>query len=258
MAELNSRIKPKKSSVSGEVPQAADLEVAELAVNTADGKLFVKHTDNTIKEISGSGGGGGGAVDSVNGQTGDVSLGIQDMDDAGYTGPGTPVVFADGSTTDTHPSIGAVRLQGFEGYDQPGDQAYFAINLAQPGFEQVAVGDEITVDPDNWIPLTPQVIESIEEVETYPGSGVLASIRYNVPALWDIPRNSMLNADEVTITPSSRKEQDGDVLTWVESIGKYVPAPPTGGGSYVKLSTLKAEVAASTDFADFQSRIAAL
>ena len=59
MAELNSRIKPKKSSVSGEVPQAADLEVAELAVNTADGKLFVKHTDNTIKEISGSGGGGG-------------------------------------------------------------------------------------------------------------------------------------------------------------------------------------------------------
>ena len=68
MAELNSRIKPKKSSVSGEVPQAADLEVAELAVNTADGKLFVKHTDNTIKEISGSGdgGGGGGAVDSVN------------------------------------------------------------------------------------------------------------------------------------------------------------------------------------------------
>ena len=82
MAELNSRIKPKKSSVAGEVPQAADLEVAELAVNTADGKLFVKHTDDTIKEISGSGGGGGGgAVDSVNGQTGAVDLGIQDMDD---------------------------------------------------------------------------------------------------------------------------------------------------------------------------------
>jgi len=57
MADLNARIKPKKSSVAGEVPQAADLEVAEIAVNTADGKLFVKHTDDSIKEISGAGGG---------------------------------------------------------------------------------------------------------------------------------------------------------------------------------------------------------
>jgi hypothetical protein len=56
MADLNARIKPKKSSTTGEVPQAADLEVAELAVNTADGKLFVKHTDDSIKEISGGGG----------------------------------------------------------------------------------------------------------------------------------------------------------------------------------------------------------
>lgn len=53
MADLTARIKPKKSSTTGEVPQASDLEVAELAVNTADGKLFVKHTDNSIKEISG-------------------------------------------------------------------------------------------------------------------------------------------------------------------------------------------------------------
>lgn len=56
MADLTARIKPKKSSTTGEVPSAGDLEVAELAVNTADGKLFVKHTDNSIKEISGGGG----------------------------------------------------------------------------------------------------------------------------------------------------------------------------------------------------------
>lgn len=55
MADFTARIKPKKSSTAGEVPQAADLEVAELAVNTADGKLFVKHTDDSIKEISGGG-----------------------------------------------------------------------------------------------------------------------------------------------------------------------------------------------------------
>ena len=59
MSELNARIKPLKSSVAGEVPAAGDMDVAEIAVNTADGKLFVKHIDNSIKEISGSGGGGG-------------------------------------------------------------------------------------------------------------------------------------------------------------------------------------------------------
>ena len=118
MADLNARIKPKKSSTTGEVPQAADLEVAEIAVNTADGKLFVKHTDNSIKEISGGTdittesidalsdvdttttpptdgqtltwvdannrwepAAAGGAVDSVNGQTGVVALDLDDLND---------------------------------------------------------------------------------------------------------------------------------------------------------------------------------
>lgn len=65
MADFIARIKPRKSSISGESPTAADLDVAEIAVNTADGKLFVKHTDNTIKEISGGGGGGLAADGSV-------------------------------------------------------------------------------------------------------------------------------------------------------------------------------------------------
>lgn len=63
MADLVARIKPKKSSTPGEIPQASDLEVSELAVNTADGKLFTKHTDNSIKEISGGGGGASNIVD---------------------------------------------------------------------------------------------------------------------------------------------------------------------------------------------------
>jgi tagatose-1,6-bisphosphate aldolase len=54
MAEISARIKPKKSSTTAEVPSASDLEVAEIAVNTADGKLFVKHTDNSVKTIGGN------------------------------------------------------------------------------------------------------------------------------------------------------------------------------------------------------------
>jgi len=81
MAELNARIIAKASATAGEEPAAGDLEVAELAVNTADGKIFTKHTDGSIVEITGSGGGGGGAVSSVNGQTGTVILNVEDLND---------------------------------------------------------------------------------------------------------------------------------------------------------------------------------
>lgn len=71
MSDIIARIKPKKSSTSGEVPQDSDLEIAELAVNTADGRLFTKHTDNSIKEISSvaSGAPASASDDGVAGQT---------------------------------------------------------------------------------------------------------------------------------------------------------------------------------------------
>jgi len=45
-------IKIKRSTVPGKVPLANDLEVGELAVNTADGALYTKHNDNSVKQIS--------------------------------------------------------------------------------------------------------------------------------------------------------------------------------------------------------------
>jgi hypothetical protein len=44
-------IKIKGSSVSGRTPLPADLLERQLAVNTADGYLFTKHSDGTIKDI---------------------------------------------------------------------------------------------------------------------------------------------------------------------------------------------------------------
>jgi hypothetical protein len=44
-------IKTKGSSVSGRTPLPADLLERQLAVNTADGYLFTKHSDGTIKDI---------------------------------------------------------------------------------------------------------------------------------------------------------------------------------------------------------------
>lgn len=51
----------------------------------------------------------------------------------------------------------------------------------------------------------------------------------------------------VSVPPS-----DGQVLAWVDANNQWEP------GDYISKSTLQAEVAASTDFANFQTRIAAL
>lgn len=45
------RVITKKSTVAGKAPVAADLVVGELAVNTADKKLYTKHSDNSIVQI---------------------------------------------------------------------------------------------------------------------------------------------------------------------------------------------------------------
>lgn len=45
------RVITKKSTVEGKVPLSSDLEIGELAVNTADKKLYTKHNDGSIVVI---------------------------------------------------------------------------------------------------------------------------------------------------------------------------------------------------------------
>lgn len=49
-----SRVILKRSSVPSKVPQAADLEYGELAINYADGVAYFKKSDNTIGTLGGS------------------------------------------------------------------------------------------------------------------------------------------------------------------------------------------------------------
>ena len=66
-------IKIKSSSVASKVPTAGSLEVAELAINLADQKLYSKDASNTVFEL--------GGVTSVNGQEGEVNLALDDLTD---------------------------------------------------------------------------------------------------------------------------------------------------------------------------------
>jgi hypothetical protein len=66
-------IKLKRSGVAGKAPAATDLDLGELAVNTYDGKLFLRKNDGTdaILEV--------GPVRSVAGRTGAVTLARGDV-----------------------------------------------------------------------------------------------------------------------------------------------------------------------------------
>ena len=224
MAELNARIIAKASGTAGEVPQAADLEVAEVAVNTADGKFFTKHTDGTVKEISGSGGGGGGAVDSVNGQTGDVSLGVQDMNDFELQPVGADLQWEfRSSAASDGPSYYEVH--------QSSDYIYVN-NISSTGDDQSSKLDLL----DNVT-----VIFTIGSTSLTANTGPLDERNGIIRAFAVDQDVSALRAEDqslpltITYAPWAVGEvplANGDILQWVDADQKFKPAQlPSGGGA---------------------------
>ena len=59
---MANRLILKRSSVAAKVPLATDLEIGELAVNLADGKLYSKNSGGTVISVGGSGAAAGGAI----------------------------------------------------------------------------------------------------------------------------------------------------------------------------------------------------
>lgn len=56
-------LKVKRSSVASKAPTTTDLELGEIAVNTYDGKVYIKKDNGTASIVEVTGGGGGGASD---------------------------------------------------------------------------------------------------------------------------------------------------------------------------------------------------
>jgi hypothetical protein len=69
------------SETPGVQPSAGDLIAGELAINTADGKLFYKNTSGTVSSITGGGGSGGSGYSGYSGYSG---LGLSGY--SGYSG----------------------------------------------------------------------------------------------------------------------------------------------------------------------------
>lgn len=62
---MASTIKTKRSAVAGKVPLTTDIALGELAVNTYDGKLFLKKNDGAESVVEVGGGAGGGSTTIV-------------------------------------------------------------------------------------------------------------------------------------------------------------------------------------------------
>ena len=58
-------IKPKRSYTAGDAPTTSDLVEGEIAINTADAKLYVRDNSNNIVAIAGGGGTASGATTDV-------------------------------------------------------------------------------------------------------------------------------------------------------------------------------------------------
>lgn len=72
---MSTNIKLKRSAVSGRIPSTGDLALGELAINTYDGKLFMKKDDGTESIVDITSGGGGAAY-----TTGSTELSTTDAD----------------------------------------------------------------------------------------------------------------------------------------------------------------------------------
>ena len=177
----------------------------------------------------GTGGGGtGGAVDSVNDQTGVVSLGIQDMNDyelysvsTDYDGNTTKVT----STTATGPypvnagewSIG-IELGGLD--------HWFEYNPNQSGYMDALVqGSAVTFKADGVSDHVATVTESPQ------ASGGRATIYFRISPDWpqewlDIPDGSAVTVSSDVFDGLGLKQPlvDGDILQWNDGDQKFKPA----------------------------------
>ena len=220
----------------------------------------------------------GDAVDSVNGQTGVVALDVRDMGD--YADPLGAQSYYFTGTQDAAFPVSNINDYGC----RPSTPDYFAWlstnTEAHALLSASQIGEAVTFTWDSGevmsttVGTTPALNGSDEWFfrvgdEIFSGTIPTGPMRVAFPDRALVPttpeNNSVLTYNNGTFTPnfvgvdsltdvdtSTTAPTDGQVLTWVGANSQWEP------GDYISKATLQAEVAAATDFADFQARIAAL
>ena len=160
-------IKIKRSTVAGKVPQAADLEIGELAVNTADSLLYTKHSDGTVKKLTGA------AFVSSNSQPTNPNPGdfwYKPSTDILYVYANSNYVDVSSVNTGYTGSIGYTGSMGYTG-SAGADGATGAVGYSGSAGETGGTGYVGSVGATGPIGATgPQGVQGVQGVQGYTGS----------------------------------------------------------------------------------------
>ena len=193
MSDLNARLIAKASATAGEAPQAADLETAELAVNTADAKLFTKHSDGTVVEL------GGPAITGAK---------LEDLSDVG-TPADDYILIYDTATTSWVPEPIAPVATTNDYNDLSNTPAFAAVatsgfvnDLVDTDLSLAAEGDRLTYDSLllTWVPSPEPVDGSGHDLPQVFGLAAHASFDASAGGSFDFATDTIASGNVSGIT----------------------------------------------------------
>lgn len=244
MSGLLGPIRVKRSTVSGEVPAAGDLVTGEIAGNTADGKLFIKHSDGTVKEISG-GGGGSSTIDgltdvTITNPTDNQILAYNSTSSeweniTGLNGAATLIVpFGQGYVDDASAGSGVGLTWG--AWNSGNGNIVVTFGTAQPNADYSVTTDNESAD-DIYVSVSSKATTGFT-LSTYDSNGNATS-----PATY--PFSFQVYASDPTVTiggtgaatiddladvdTSTVAPTDGQVLAWDNTAGQWEPVDASTG-----------------------------
>lgn len=222
-------IKLRRSAVQGAVPTTAQLELGELAINTYDGKLFLKRDDGLAQYIVEVGGNVGFEVKNQTGSTITKGTVVKFAGTLGASGRLLAAPFLANGTDPSEYVIGIVE------HDIPDGSDGFAIdhgkifNLNTSAFSQGAilyasstVAGGLTATP----PAAPNNKVTVAAVVHSSATVGILEVRLTL--------GSSLENDELVQLGTLA---DGDTLVWNATNGRFENEQPSGGGSSVTVST---------------------
>ena len=234
-------------------------DVDTTTVAPTDGQALVWDNANSKWE-PGTVSGGGGAVTSVNTQTGDVALGIEDMDDFSLQ-PGTFPYWATKTTVNTSPASGEwfssgtniARLAPIDSngtdwtteltalstgpssnfwYSTNGSTWTAAVNDGGGAFDNMPTWLEVYVSPLVTSSHTGGIYISFSDPSTVPGAALVDGDLLQYDTTDSKFKPVQLGIDDLTdVDTTTAAPTDGQALVWDNANSQWEPGTISGGGA---------------------------
>jgi hypothetical protein len=217
----------------GPFPNTAEVDLrltGDFASPPSDGQVLTwVNANNQWEPADAVGGGSGGAVDSVNGQTGAVSLGIQDMDDYAPNQPVSGFTFS-GPNQGSSQNSSSADSWGF-GSGGGWYLQYSNLSADVDTIRTLEIGDSIVATFDNGALVLNLTVNTLPIPN---GTGATMDY-FRVDQALNLGSYTSMKLESTRFDGSSTPLLDGDILQWDDAVQKFKPAQlPAGGGGAVE------------------------